>query len=283
MKNVKVKLVKAFTQNPAEGNPAGVILNADKLSSISMLKIASELGYSESAFVLSSSKADFKVRFFTPTQEMNLCGHATIATIHALVEAGYINKVGVMTQETKAGLLDVEYQKDGLIIMTQATPEFFNYKADRKRIAQLLGLKIKEITDWPIEIVSTGTPKLIVPISTLRSLLTIKPDFEAIKQFCIETGARGIYPFTIETQSRNTDFHARQFNPLAGVNEDPITGVAAGALAAYIKKFNLLSKKRFIIEQGFIMNKPGMIFVNIESKVKVGGYAVTFGEKNIYL
>lgn len=82
---VKIILVKAFTKDKDQGNPAGVILNADKLSETDMLKISSELGFSESAFVSTSNIADFKIRFFTPTTEVAICAHATIATFHVLV------------------------------------------------------------------------------------------------------------------------------------------------------------------------------------------------------
>jgi len=282
MGNIEVQLVKAFTQNPAEGNPAGVILDANELPPELMVKIAAQLGYSESAFVSASEMGDFRIRFFTPTQEMDLCGHATIAAIHALIEANRI-KASTVTQETKAGLLGVECREDGLIVMTQAEPEFLDYEPDKERIARLLGLETDKITNWPIKIVSTGTPKVIVPIAKLADVLAITPNFEAMKQFCRESGAKGFYPFTTETQSYDADFHARQFNPLAGVDEDPITGIAAGALAAYVKEFDLLQRRQFIVEQGYSMGKPGRIFVDVADKVRVGGYAATFGKTAVSL
>src|SRR3972149_3933249 len=95
-------LVKAFTKDSDQGNPAGVILGADDLTDLQMISISAELGFSESAFVQTSSKADFKVSFFTPNEEVPLCGHATIGTFHVLHEKGLISQ-GVSTQETKAG------------------------------------------------------------------------------------------------------------------------------------------------------------------------------------
>src|SRR5687768_16375077 len=105
----EIYLVKAFTQDPAQGNPAGVILDADDLSSEQMLQMAAELGYSESAFVSASDTATFKIRFFSPKREVPLCGHATIAAFHALFTAGKITSGAAeyidVTQEALAGIL----------------------------------------------------------------------------------------------------------------------------------------------------------------------------------
>ncbi len=270
MSSIEVELVKAFTQNPAEGNPAGVVLNADALSAEVMTQIAAALGYSESAFVSASTSADFRVRFFTPTEETKLCAHGTLAAIHALKIFGPVH------QETAAGILEVDVKEDGLIVMTQTEPEFSPYEADRTQVAQLLGLNPQDLTDWPLQIVSTGTPKLLIPLTSLEVLRAIQPDLEGIKSFCRESGAKGFYPFTL-----GADFHARQFNPLAGINEDPITGVAAGALGAYLIKHQLLGKNTFIVEQGENLGKPGKIFVDTTDKIKVGGYAVSFGKTTI--
>ncbi len=280
--SLKIHLLKAFTQNPAEGNPAGVLLDAEGLSEAAMLKIAADLGFSESAFVFPSEKADFRVRFFTGQEEVNLCGHATLATVHALQEAGRVPKIGKVVQETKVGLLELECFEDGRIVMTQAEPEFLELEVDREVVARLLGLTVSDLGDWPIRLVSTGTPKLMIPIKSLATVLAIRPDLEGIKDFCRETGAKGFYPFTAETRDE-ADFHARQFNPLAGINEDPITGVAAGALGAYLREFGLSDKREFVVEQGFSMGKPGRIFVDVQGKVKVGGYAVSFGELSVEL
>lgn len=281
---IKAKLVNAFTENPNGGNPAGVIIDANYISEQRMIEISSELGFSESAFVQESDKADFRIRFFSPTQEVDLCGHATIATFHSLIESGQIDfenlENKIVTQETKSGVLPVECYKNGLIVMTQKKSEFHQIENDKDLISRLLNIKTDDLMEYPIQSVSTGVPKLIIPVKSLDVLFKIKPDLEGIKEYCKRTGTKGFYPFTFETKE-NSDFHARQFNPLAGINEDPITGIAAGALGAYILKHKLLEQNQFVIEQGYIMNKPGKIYVQISDSVKVGGYAFTFGEKII--
>ncbi|MFA6193631.1 MAG: PhzF family phenazine biosynthesis isomerase [Parcubacteria group bacterium] len=281
---MKSILVKAFTKDKAQGNPAGVIFDADKLLDNQMIEISKELGFSESAFIIKSDKAKFGIRYFSPTQEVDLCGHATVAAIYALFKERKIylgSEKSKIIIETKAGIFPIEINKDGLIVMTQAEPQFWEDIHSKNEIANLLGISIEEIMDYPIQTVSTGTPKLMVGVNSLETLFKIKPDLEGIKAYCKEHLVKGFYPFTSETQEKDSDFHARQFNPLAGIDEDPITGVAAGALGAYIMKHKILDKKSFVIEQGYCMNKSGKMYVSIDDKVEVGGYAVIFGEKNL--
>jgi len=276
-------LVKAFTKNPKEGNPAGVVFEADDLSKVEKQEIASTLGFSESAFVSHSDKADFKVEFFSPKVQVPMCGHATIATFHALVEHGYLGiKVDstVSTQETLAGIVSVECRNNGLITMTQQDPQFLGTDYDLETIANLLSIDSSSLSsETPIELVSTGTPKLMIPVKTLEGLFQIKPKLKAISNFCEQSNVRGFYPFTTETQNDEADFHARQFNPLAGIDEDPLTGIAAGALGAYVVKHQIKADSSFVIEQGYFMEMGGNIYVDIGEEVKVGGYAVEFGVK----
>lgn len=276
-----VFLVKAFTKDKATGNPAGVILDADNLTDEQMHHIAAELGFSESAFVSSSDIADFRVRFFSPKQEVNFCGHATIATFHTLIEQGRIlprTSKRTVTQETKAGVLRVACHADGKVIMNQNQPEFGYIEEDRAKVAALLGINVEALLNHPIQAVSTGTPKLIIPVDSLKTLQAIQPDLNGISRY---SQAKGFYPFTTQTLDPSADFQARQFNPAAGINEDPITGVAAGALGCYAKKYSLSSKDQIVVEQGYTMNMGGQMFVDVSDGVKVCGYAVTFGKKKL--
>lgn len=279
---VNVVLVKSFTKNKSAGNPAGIVLNAESLTDDQMQSIAKELGFAETAFVLPSDRADFRVRFFAPNHEVDLCGHGTIATFHALLERGHITLAGQeqkeFTQETRAGLLAVICCKDGRIVMTQTEPVFGMVEEDKACVAELLGIAADDITDFPMQIVSTGTPKLLIPLRNLAAERAVKPDIEGIKAYCRETNARGFYPFTTESPVLQADFYARQFNPLADENEDPVTGVAAGALGCYAKKYKLYNKQTFVVAQGYDLGKGGDMFVDVSGGVTVGGYAVTYGE-----
>jgi len=287
-----VQLVKSFTQNPEQGSPTGIVLAADNLSDDQMQHIAAELNFAESAFVQTPTMdgADYRLRFFAPNHEVDLCGHATIATFHTFIEKGIVQidkDLGKteLVQETRAGKLDVTCYADGLIVMKQKNPEFGAVEKDRERIARMLGITVADfIDDLPLQVVSTGTPKLLVPLRSLAALHAIRYDrtsIEAIKQYCRSTAARGIYPFTTESPIPDTDFYARQFNPLADENEDPITGVAAGALGCYADKYNLLGRQQCSVAQGYDLDMGGTMVVDVSAGVQVGGYAVSYGEKTL--
>lgn len=185
---IKARLVKAFTKDKNQGNPAGVILDANNLSDKQMIKISSELGFSESAFIQKSKDADYKVRFFTPIQEIGLCGHATIATFHSLIETNNIKFNGsenkTVTQETKEGILNVACHKNGFIEMSQNEPNFFDPVHNRKEIVKLLNIDETDIMEYPIQTVSTGVPKLMIPVKSLKILFDIKPDLNGIREYC---------------------------------------------------------------------------------------------------
>jgi PhzF family phenazine biosynthesis protein len=279
----KAILVKAFTKDKEQGNPAGVITNAGDMTDEQMLSVAKDLKFSESAFVQTSEVANFKVRFFSVEEEVSFCGHATIATFHTLFEHGLLDFKGQdeieVKQETKTGVLSVHCRKDGFITMVQNKPEFGLIEKDRHLIAQLLSISASEILNFPIQSVSTASTKLIIPISKLEVVKNIQPDLKGIYKYTERTGVRGFYPFTTETLNKDSNFFARAFNPFIGIDEDPITGVAAGALGAYVNKYQLMNKESFVIEQGYFMGKGGKMYVDVSDNIKVGGYAATFGEK----
>jgi PhzF family phenazine biosynthesis protein len=281
-KSVTIFLVKSFTQDKSFGSPTGIVLDADNLSEQQMQAIATKLNFAESAFVLKSSKADYRLRFFAPNHEVALCGHATIASFHLLAEQGRITfgeKDSVtLTQETSAGLLQVTCNKDSRIVMSQNDPTFGDIETDRERIANLLNISASDFLDYPVQVVSTGTPKLLIPLASLKALRAVQQNVEGIKQYCRETEAKGFYPFTMESPIPDTDFFARQFNPLADENEDPLTGVAAGALGCYAKKYKLLEKEQLIVAQGYDLGMGGNMLVDVSNGVQVGGYAVTYGK-----
>ncbi len=294
MRKIKIKQVDAFTKNPFGGNPAGVVINAEGLSEIDMQNIAKEMNLSETAYVFEPDdpNADFKVRFFTPKNEVDLCGHATVATFHALVEEGKIDIEGskvILRQETGAGVLPVEISlKKGLvnIMMTQTIPKFRDANIERKEIAQALRIDEKYISeDLPMEIVSTGLWHLIVPVKNLRTLQNMDPDFSELTKINNDIDALTTHLFTLETLNPDITVHTRDFAPAVGINEDPATGTGNGALGAYLVKNKLIEIKepttKIIAEQGFEIKRPSEIFIEIDTKneeirgIRVGGFAVT--------
>ena len=277
---LQVFTLNAFAKTENGGNPAGVLLNSDGLSDEQMLKIANKVGFSETAFVQKSDKADFKVKFFTPTAEVDLCGHATIATFYLLANRQIIQP-SQYKQETKAGVLKIEILKDGSVLMDQNPPKFFD-KIDKKPIAESLNISTEIIMDdLPIQIVSTGLKDIFIPIKSLSQLTQIKPDFEKVKDISKKFDVIGYHLFALETKFGSTA-HCRNLAPLYDIDEEAATGTSSGALSCYIYKYGKITEPQIndlIFEQGYSMNRPSEIRAKLDihgteiTRVRVGGIA----------
>jgi PhzF family phenazine biosynthesis protein len=282
---IKAFTLNSFAKSVDGGNPAAVVLNADALSESHMKEIAGIIGFSETAYVMKSDIADFKVRFFTPFEEIELCGHATIATYYLLLSLGII-KPGRYTQETKAGILNVAIKKDKSIIMNQSLPIFYE-TISKEEIADSLNITTADIIeDLPIQIVSTGVKDIIVPIKNMNVLRTIKPDFKKITDISKKYNTVGYHIFTLESLN-GSNAHCRNFAPLYGIPEESATGTSSGALACYLFKYGKISPEmaeHIIFEQGYSMGKPSEIIASLTienkeiSQVLVGGSALNVSE-----
>ncbi len=295
MRRLKVKQVDAFTTVPFGGNPAVVVIDAEGLTTEEMQRIAREMNLSETAFVTSSRQADFRVRFFTPVKEIDLAGHPTIAAFHALVEEGLVaarDGVVTVTQELNVGILPVEIEiQAGVakrVIMTQQKPLFGSAYAAASW-AEVLGIDKTEILEgYPLQTVSTGTPQLMIPVKSLTTLRFLRPDFEAMTALTEQGDFFSVHVFTLETFNEEADVHARHFAPDAGVREDPVTGSASGGMAAYLVHYSLVNKSSLIAEQGHLIGRPGLVYIDLEKEgdeittVKVGGSAVTVMNGEIF-
>ena len=258
---IKVYTLNAFAKTNTGGNPAGVVLNAD-----------------------------FKVEFFTLNNEVNLCGHATIATFYLLASKGIIH-VGNCTQETKAGILNIEYRKNNKIYMSQCNPQFYKI-LDKKYIADTLNINQDKIMDnIPIQIVSTGLKDILIPIKSLNALYDIRPDFNKILDVSKKENVIGYHLFTLDTKYNSTA-HCRNFAPLYDIDEEAATGTSTGALSCYLYKYGIVSEdcsKNLVFEQGYFMNRPSEILasLDIDNKeidgVQVGGSALNIKENEIIL
>lgn len=275
--------VHAFTDSVEGGNPAGVVFECPDLTDNQMKQISKQLNVSETAFVFPSTVADVKVRFFSPVVEVDLCGHATVATFFmmGLNKTLIGKKTQQLTQETKAGVLpvDIIFSDDGSVekvLMTQSKPLYKNIYFDISLIADALRISPIEIDDsLPSQIVSTGLFTLPVCIKSFEMLSKIKPDFQKIKTICAQIGVGSFHVFTFETRQPDSVYHARNFAPFYGIDEDPVTGTANGAVCSYLQHHKLIKEGTVICEQGDILGRPGRVFVELrQDTVKVGGQAV---------
>ncbi|MFN0158277.1 MAG: PhzF family phenazine biosynthesis protein [Bacteroidota bacterium] len=280
--------VDAFTDRPLKGNPCAVVFDADELDDATMLAIAREMNLSETAFVVSSRVADFGARYFTPAEEIPMAGHPTIATVFALVDSGRLKLTGNITHislELKVGPIPVEIRaqngKVQQIIMSQKKPQFLS-QLDPRVIMPVFGLKADDVLPGaPIQIVSTGTPQLMIPVKSHEALRSAR--LETITYTALRTKAGFFSPhlFCLQGVTPEGRTFARHFGVPPDTMEDPFTGSATGGMAAYLWHYGFIESPTFIAEQGHWMNRPGRAFVevvgpkdNIET-VKVGGSAVT--------
>lgn len=288
--NIKVYTLNAFAKTERGGNPAGVVLNANSLSVEEMQKISAKVGFSETAFVKKSNKADFKVEFYTPKAEVDLCGHATIGTFTLMAHKGIIGK-GQYSQETKAGILKIECNKDNVIYMEQTRPEFYEI-LDKKEIAASLNLDENDImSELPVQIVSTGLKDILIPVKSLKVLKDMKPDFDKVSCISKKYGVIGYHVFTLETLNNGTA-HCRNLAPLYDIPEEAATGTSNGALSCYLYKHGIVDEKSsqsLVFEQGYSMGRPSQILSSLKVQngeiveVMVGGTALNIEEREVEL
>jgi len=271
-------LVDAFTEEPLAGNAAGVVPDADGLSPAQMQAVAAELGASETAFLLPAGSADRRVRYFTPTTEVDLCGHATIAAHAHLQDVGTID-AGEHTLETNVGVLTIEVDPDGRVWMTQDDPEVRQVDLDPDGVADALGIDAGafEVDGLPFAYATTGLPFLVVPVRLLSDLGGAEPDMDAVAAIAEAVDAVGVYAFTFDALEGESTLHGRMWAPGAGVPEDPVTGTASGAVGAYLRRFEAFDAMPdvMVFEQGDFVDRPGRVAVAIGEAVRVGGYAAT--------
>lgn len=279
---VDVYVAAAFSKDDKGGNKAGVVLGRSELTSVQKAAIAKEMGYSETAFVLDSDKADFKLQYFTPTEEVPLCGHATIAAFSTLKLLNMLDKPDC-TIETEAGILNIHIKDDGLILMEQNRPAYLEVLDSDI----FTGCIERNFIDhrFPIQIVSTGLNDVMLPINSVEHLEQLSPDFEMIANMSKEKEVVGAHAFTMIKESDVTAI-CRNFAPLYGIDEESATGTANCALACYLFKY-YKQQSQYVFEQGHNMGDISRIVVNLSyhenviDSVFVGGYGYLLGKRSL--
>lgn len=280
-KRIEVQLINSFVDNEQGGNPAGVVLQADNLTSEQKLQIARKVGLSETAFVSNSLVADYKLDFFTPTRQIAHCGHATIATFSYLSQQGFIGN-GPSSKETIDGRREILVQGN-MAFMEQQPPVYREVEDFSTRILDSLGLKDADrLMNAPLSVVNTGNSFLLLAVKGIEVLKRIQPDFELITQLSEELDLVGYYVFTTATENLERDATSRMFAPRYGIKEEAGTGMAAGPLACYLYDQLAIRKERFLIQQGAFMNPASTSLIMVELTEEKGGIAkIMAGGKGI--
>ncbi len=298
MAHYRIAQIDAFTDQVFGGNPAGVVLDAENLSDRQMQLVAREMNVSETAFVMDKNDSNrFAVRFFTPSHEVDLCGHATVATFWLLAQEGRLEtdgSVAVARQMTGAGELEVQVQfsagEPHEVMMSQVAPRWLGSPGWDGNLLDMLGMPDCRLDELPEPaVVSTGLADLLLAVPDREILWDLSPDFRALSQYCRERGIVSVHCFTRDVISEDCFVHCRDFAPAVGVPEDPATGTASGALAVYLVDEGILPDEagrsndrpvRMRMEQGHSVDRPGTIITEVirgddgrPESVRVGGAA----------
>jgi PhzF family phenazine biosynthesis protein len=275
---VTVYRYDAFTVYPDRGNPAGIVLDAQGLSDAQMQSIAAQVGYNETAFLLPAQQADWHFRFFSPAQEVDLCGHATIAGFCALYDNQRLTKSDLLLQTRVGNLpISVEILQDRAHIwMTQSAPRFVPFEGDHAALAASIGLQPDDLVgDLPIVYGSTGVWTLIVPVKGLDAMRRMSPHNASFPAVLEQMPRASIHPICFEVVDAAADMHARHFSsPYSGTVEDAVTGTASGVMGAYYNRY-VARKELLLVEQGLEIERDGRVLVEVNADtVRIRGTAV---------
>ncbi len=264
MKSKTIYQVDAFTTEAFKGNPAGVCVLEKEPSAQWMQNIAMEMNLSETAFVFPGSD-NLIIRFFTPTTEMNICGHATLSSAHILFETGYVSPDTEISFLSKAGILKVK--KTGEWI----TMNFPTYKLEKINAAAEFE---KATGSKALEIYKTPGNWTLALLKNEKEIQDMKPDFSLMKNSIF-----GDLIVTAKSEDPAYDICVRCFAPAVGIDEDPVTGSANCALAPFWS--GKTGKNDFISHQ--ISKRGGVLKVSLNGeRVEISGQAKTIFKAEMY-
>lgn len=270
----------AFSADPEGGNPAGVVLDASGLDEATMLAVAAELGYSESAFLTGRTEAaapgarGYAIRYFSPKAEVPFCGHATVATALALAER---DGPGDLEFATAAGPVPVTVVREGAELratLTSVEPHITEIAPDD--LTEALAALDWPATDLdpalPPRIAFGGNRHLVLAAATRERLAALDYDFARLEALMHRLD---LTTLQLVWRASDTVFHARDPFPVGGVVEDPATGAAAAAFGAYLRALSLVPDTvELTLHQGEDMGRPGTLTVALragDARVRVSG------------
>lgn len=273
LETIQIHQVDAFTNQKFGGNPAGVVLDGEKLTEQLMRQITREMNLSETAFVFPGEKGDLRLRYFTPSgDEVKFCGHSTVGAMYMLAREKRLEMGPKSLQvETGAGLLKMKAHVDNKerITVEYEAPKIDLRPADvsPETFSNILGIPLSALdTRFPIMWEETNRD-LFAVIPSLKVLGSLQFDLRNMERYGKKEGVVAFCLLTPETFDSKNSLHCRCFAPAVGIPEDPFTGSVQGGLAAYAEKFGLLKgKKEFGVEQGHFVNRPGSVRIRLEKK-----------------
>lgn len=286
MKNLSFYFVDVFAEEKYAGNQLAVVRNARGLSASQMQRIANEMHFSETAFILSDEKRNggYEVRIFTPASEVPFAGHPTLGTAYVIKHSVSDEITDEVVLNLKVGQIPVVFKREKrneeTLWMKQIRPTF-GKTLDAAKVSAMLDLSVQEIDSrYPIQEVSTGLPFVIVPLKTLDAVKRVRIDKDEHLKLARRTQTE-ILVFSPETYRKENNLNVRVFVDLYGIPEDPATGSANGCLAAYLSRYKYFGDDAVDVrvEQGCEIGRPSLLYLKAQKRqgeiqVSVGGKVV---------
>jgi PhzF family phenazine biosynthesis protein len=266
MTRLPFKQVDVFTGKPFFGNPVAVVIGADSLETAQMQRIAAWTNLSETTFLLQPTQAgaDYRLRIFTPRQELPFAGHPTLGSAHAALESGFVKAGnGKLRQECGAGVLELSLEERRIFVRAPApkvspaaVPLFGSSRALR---------------------VDVGPVWIVVDLGDAGTVDELAPDMTAIAELSDALNASGVTVFG-RTGIRDEPIHVRSFAPAHGIPEDPVCGSGNISVAAFLRETGLLKEfgSSYTARQGMQVGRDGRVAVRVSADaIEIGGEAVT--------
>ncbi|MEF8886467.1 MAG: PhzF family phenazine biosynthesis protein [Haloarculaceae archaeon] len=284
-------IVDVFARERYTGNQLAVVESEGTMGDEEMQAVAREMDFSETTFVESRAEP-YRVRIFTPEAEVPFAGHPTLGTAHVVRERVADGRPEAVVLDLNVGQVPVEVRERdgrGTLWMTQQPPEFGETLA-HDRLAAVLGLSADRLdTDWPVQVVSTGLPTVIVPLVDRSALTDIDLDRGAYDDLTGDREAKLVHAFCADPRDPAHDLAVRMFAPAYGVPEDPATGSANGCLAAYLARYAYFGSGVVDarVEQGHEVGRPSLLYLAAtdrgdDVRVEVGGRVVDVARGELY-
>jgi len=284
-------IVDVFAEEKYAGNQLAVFRSGNTLADIDMQRIAKEMNFSETPFILSETQREggFDVRIFTPLREVPFAGHPTLGTAHIIRKEIVPESAGKIVLNLKVGQIPVTFgsvvEHETTYWMQQIEP-IFGKTLSAEVIAPVLNLSASEIDDrFPIEEVSTGLPHILVPLRNLESLKRARVAQDKYFQLIENRWAKPILIFCPQPHHSQNDICVRMFADIFGIREDPATGSGNGCLAGYFVRHRYWGREKIDIrsEQGYEIGRPSLLFLRAEEldgkiSISVGGRAITIAK-----
>ena len=264
MKTLRFKQVDVFTSQPFRGNPVAVVIGAEGLDTAAMQRIAHWTNLSETTFLLKSEVADYKLRIFTPLQELPFAGHPTLGSAHAALESGFVSSRTSLKQECQAGIFDLAVDGERISVLGP--------KPKMTPVSEPIGA---DIVSAPMRI-DVGAVWVVAEVRDAQFLAALKPDVPVLMKLSEKLDLAGVCLFA-KSDDGESAIHVRAFAPYHGIPEDPVCGTGNLSIAAYLAHHkDARFGERYVARQGMQMGRDGRVYMRMDARgTHLGGSSVT--------